>query len=143
MTKESKSIVEECENEFNEIVQLVHNNDELICLINKLKLKIRKIEIKNKKEFLKGKELYENAMDKNELNDWTETDFKIFINYFAIINEDKIKYVKNNYDKLTTMEICFVLMSIDGMDKYEIMKTMSMSNSAYRTMKSRIKNKKK
>jgi tetratricopeptide (TPR) repeat protein len=112
--------------------------------ISFLEQKINNLERKEAKTVFNGKLCYENVMNNNTIVNWSIQDFRNFIVYYKLIDLPFVSSLDDEYRNLSPKQYLYLIM-VNAMNKDEgtIEKIMGVSHVTIRSIKSRIKAKKK
>lgn len=111
--------------------------------IDKLKRKIEKFKDERKAMLVNGQTLYENIINGGTTATWVKKDFNDIIEYYRTMHPRMVAEAENDYVKLSLTNIFYLILIDMGHSDADVQRIMCMSPGAVRTMKSRVKAKRK
>lgn len=90
-----------------------------------------------------GKKLYTFVKQGGTTALWNKRDFELYIEYYKLISPLFVAELNNDYETLTPQNIVYEILDKEGYSIENIGRILCKSSGAIRTMKSRIKSKKK
>ncbi|MBP5683031.1 MAG: hypothetical protein J6X05_07315, partial [Bacteroidales bacterium] len=85
----------------------------------------------------KAEELYQRLANNECIAQWSKDERDIVAEYYLTQNADFEREISDNYEKLPTNSIIFLILQKQGKSKTEIMDIMGFSDQAFRSLKSR------
>ena len=110
--------------------------------LQKQERKIRAIDREQKKreQWLgHGRTLLESLLNKGNMVKWNRQGYEDLIGYYRITNSEFAKAIDEEYMDLSLNQNVLVILDDIGMNKDDIMRAMSLTNGALRTMRSRLR----
>lgn len=105
--------------------------------IEKLKWKIEKLQSTLNNKSNMGCLLYHYAKEGKNIREWNKTELVEFLNYYISVDINFSLTLDEN-EELTARQKVFLVLKHEGKSENEIAEMMGLSNTAFRTMKSRI-----
>lgn len=115
-----------------------HNNEHEK---NMLKKKIKELRDNQTKILEQGHKLFNDIKSGGTVNLWHKSDFEKFIEYYRIEHSEAIDKLEKEYSNLTTINLFYLILCDMGYNEIKAQDILGISPGAFRTMKSRIKNK--
>lgn len=112
-----------------------------IKLLKIYKKKIDKLQYFKDNHTQQGHILYETALFGKSIKDWNKPEMITFLDYY-VSKDIEYSLSLEEIDQLTAREKIFLILQHEGKTEAKVAEMMALSNSALRTMKSRIKKKK-
>ena len=136
--KEISSLKEKIEEYLGQIgnLQTAHNEAEL--QIVDLNQKIKDLIDQESPRLAKGKLLYDQILQNGTTVEWTNDDYKCFIDFYKAINFSSYSKVMKKYSPKTAHNTFFLLLYEIGKDDKEIRQIMGITQEAIRSTRFRI-----
>ena len=109
--------------------------------IENLQKRIDKLQYFKDNHTQQGHILYETALFGKSIKDWNKPEMITFLDYY-VSKDIEYSLSLEEIDQLTAREKIFLILQHEGKTEAKVAEMMALSNSALRTMKSRIKKKK-
>ena len=106
--------------------------------ISFLRQKVSALEAKFSDIYTNGKNLYAQILADGRLGRWTKEDYRNFIDYYQSIDFLFVYGFETDYVSLTDRQKVFLILCHIGKTKEQIMQIMTLEESSFRSMKSRI-----
>ena len=106
--------------------------------ISFLRQKVSALEAKFSDIYTNGKNLYGHVLADGRLGRWTKDDYRNFIDYYQSIDFLFVYGFETDYITLSDRQKVFLILCHIGKTKEQIMQIMTLEESSFRSMKSRI-----
>lgn len=111
--------------------------------VDKLKKKIKELEQKQSEILYNGKMLYEEIANGGTIVKWNKKDYSNFLEYYKFLDQPFMEQIEQNYKSMSPRyQLAMVLHHMEKSDQ-EIMEIMAISQGTIRTIKHRIKEKRR
>ncbi|MCR4560797.1 MAG: hypothetical protein K5685_12035 [Bacteroidales bacterium] len=111
--------------------------------INFLRQKVKTLELKFSEIYVNGKNLYAHVLNDNKIGRWSKEDYRNFIDYYQSLEFLYVRSFETDFISLTDRQKIFLILQHIGKTKEQIMQIMTLEESSFRSMKSRIEGQKK
>ncbi|MBR4325590.1 MAG: hypothetical protein IKP73_08700, partial [Bacteroidales bacterium] len=116
-----------------------HSDEE----IKYLQQKVKALEMKFSDIYVRGKELYRQILNDKKIGRWSKEDYKNFIDYYQSLDFLYVYSFETDYTSLTDRQKIFLILLHIGKTKEQVMQIMTIEESSFRSMKSRVEGQKK
>ena len=106
--------------------------------ISFLRQKVSALEAKFSDIYTNGKNLYGHVLADGRLGRWTKDDYRNFIDYYQSLDFLFVYGFETDYITLSDRQKVFLILCHIGKTKEQIMQIMTLEESSFRSMKSRI-----
>lgn len=107
-----------------------------VWLMRKIKRKKAATQL-NEKQMLRGAELLERIIGGEHISQWDNETKQLVTDYYCTTHPDFCNKLTNNFKSIPTTHIIYLILNDMGKIKQEIIEIMGISDSAFRTLKSR------
>ena len=90
-----------------------------------------------------GVRLHEEIKIGGTISQWSKSDMMQFIEYYRLVDLEFVRHLENDYNGLSRRYMIFAILCHMGMDESEVERAMAISHNSYRSIKSRVKGKRK
>ena len=111
--------------------------------IDFLRQKVKALELKFSDIYLNGKKLYTHVLSDNKIGRWSKEDYRNFIDYYQSLEFLYVRSFETDFVSLTDRQKIFLILCHIGKTKEQIMQIMTLEESSFRSLKSRIEGQKK
>ncbi len=131
-------------NSYNQkISELTNNNQKQNAEeIDFLRQKVKALELKFSEIYVSGKNLYAHVLGDNKIGRWSKEDYRNFIDYYQSLEFLYVRSFETDFVSLTDRQKIFLILCHIGKSKEQIMHIMTLEESSFRSMKSRIEGQK-
>ena len=136
--KEISSLKEKIEEYLGQIGNLQTEHNEAELQIVDLNQKIKNLMDQESPRLAKGKLLYDQILQNGTTVEWTNDDYKCFIDFYKAINFSSYSKVMKKYSPKTAHNTFFLLLYEIGKDDKEIRQIMGITQEAIRSTRFRI-----
>ena len=91
----------------------------------------------------KGVKLHEEINAGGTISRWSKSDITQFIEYYRLVDLEFVRHMENDYTGLSRRYMIFAILCHMGMGESDVEKAMAISHNTYRSIKSRVKGKRK
>ncbi len=91
----------------------------------------------------KGVKLHEEIKAGGTISRWSKSDMTQFIEYYRLVDLEFVRHMENDYTGLSRWYMIFAILCHMGMGESDVEKAMAISHNTYRSIKSRVKGKRK
>ena len=106
--------------------------------IDFLRQKVKALELKFSEIYTNGKNLYAHVLADNKIGRWSKEDYRNFIDYYQSLEFLYVRSFDTDFVNLTDRQKIFLILCHIGKSKEQIMHIMTLEESSFRSMKSRI-----
>jgi type II secretory pathway pseudopilin PulG len=106
--------------------------------IDFLRQKVKALELKFSEIYTNGKNLYAHVLANNKIGRWSKEDYRNFIDYYQSLEFLYVRSFETDFVSLTDRQKIFLILCHIGKSKEQIMHIMTLEESSFRSMKSRI-----
>ncbi len=106
--------------------------------IDFLRQKVKALELKFSEIYTNGKNLYAHVLADNKIGRWSKEDYRNFIDYYQSLEFLYVRSFETDFVSLTDRQKIFLILCHIGKSKEQIMHIMTLEESSFRSMKSRI-----
>jgi type II secretory pathway pseudopilin PulG len=110
--------------------------------IDFLRQKVKALELKFSEIYVSGKNLYAHVLADNKIGRWSKDDYRNFIDYYQSLEFLYVRSFETDFVSLTDRQKIFLILCHIGKSKEQIMHIMTLEESSFRSMKSRIEGQK-
>jgi type II secretory pathway pseudopilin PulG len=111
--------------------------------IDFLRQKVKALELKFSEIYVSGKNLYAHVLADNRIGRWSKEDYRNFIDYYQSLEFLYVRSFETDFVSLTDRQKIFLILCHIGKTKEQIMQIMTLEESSFRSLKSRIEGQKK
>ncbi|MEE3448602.1 MAG: hypothetical protein VZQ51_08335 [Bacteroidales bacterium] len=111
--------------------------------IDFLRQKVKALELKFSEIYVSGKNLYAHVLADNKIGRWSKEDYRNFIDYYQSLEFLYVRSFETDFVSLTDRQKIFLILCHIGKTKEQIMQIMTLEESSFRSLKSRIEGQKK
>ena len=90
-----------------------------------------------------GVKLYEEIKTGGTISQWSKSDMTQFIEYYKLVDLEFVRHLENDYSGLSRRYMIFAILCHMEMGESEVERAMAISHNTYRSIKSRVKGKRK
>lgn len=135
---EQQMLISSYANEITQLKQQQTDTDAATDQIEELNNKIRELVEKESPRLVKGKLLYDNIKREGTTSDWSNDDYKCFIDYYKTIDFAAYCRIQKKYQPKTAHNTFFLILYEMGMDDKAVRRTMGITQEAIRSTRYRI-----
>ena len=106
--------------------------------ISFLRQKVSALESKFSDIYVRGKELFSQILADKKIGRWSKDDYQYFIEYYQTLDFLFVYSFETDYIRLTDRQKVFLILQHIPKTKEQIMQIMTIEESSFRSMKSRI-----
>jgi type II secretory pathway pseudopilin PulG len=110
--------------------------------IDFLRQKVKALELKFSEIYVSGKNLYAHVLADNKIGRWSKEDYRNFIDYYQSLEFLYVRSFETDFVSLTDRQKIFLILCHIDKSKEQIMHIMTLEESSFRSMKSRIEGQK-
>ena len=111
--------------------------------VNSLKKKILRLRNEQTDILIAGHELHDSLSNGGTIVKWRKEDFVNYIEFYRLIDNNLITRLEKDYDNLSPKYMLFAILHHNGIPDNEIQRIFAIGASSVRTIKTRIRAKKK
>ncbi|MDO4160163.1 MAG: hypothetical protein Q4D41_06885 [Prevotellaceae bacterium] len=106
--------------------------------ITELNGKIKELMEQEAPRLIKGKILYDNIRQNKTVSDWSNKEFKCFVDYYKAIDYDSFIHIEKKYSPKTIHNMFFLILYDMGKEDKDIRQIMGITQEAIRSTRFRI-----
>ena len=129
-------------NSYNQKISELTNKNQNAEEIDFLRQKVKALELKFSEIYVSGKNLYAHVLADNKIGRWSKDDYRNFIDYYQSLEFLYVRSFETDFVSLTDRQKIFLILCHIGKSKEQIMHIMTLEESSFRSMKSRIEGQK-